>query len=103
MPDMPAGGPPAAAAPAPAAGGEAGGLDSMTCEQLITIATNALAIASQKCVDEYAGAGDAAARIQQLTEEAAGAAAQALQEIQSMSAAPAGAPAPPAPPAPPEG
>lgn len=85
-------------------------LEGMSCQELLTLAGNALAVASQKCVDEYAGAGDAAARVQQLTEEAAGAVGQALQEIGNMQPAggEGGAPGAPAAPeapkaAPPQG
>lgn len=103
MPGVPQGPPPG---PPDEGGGEMS-LEGMDTSQLLMLSGNALALASQKVVDEFAGQGDAAARLQQLVEEAVGGVAQALQEIQKLGAgapgAPGGAPAAPAPPEAPAG
>lgn len=82
-----------------------GSLESKPASELMMLGANALAIASTKVVDEYAGMGDLPARLQALLEEAAGAVSQAMEEAKKAQAdaapggEPAAAPAPPAPPA----
>lgn len=95
---------PAAAPPAPAPEAAAPQLEGMPASELMMLGANALAIASTKVVDEFAGQGDLPARLAALLEEAAAAVAQAMEEVKKgqAGAAPEGgaAPAPPAPPAP---